>query len=101
MHDQAGIQLRARTESAAENLPLSGEPSEHARAFAESEALHGCLDYTQGGLRHQAEDALRRGQLYSVSVDDYLLLRRRFAELGAWGDVPRVALLPGAEQALA
>ena len=100
VRDQVGIQLRARTESAAKNLRPSVEPREHASPFAESEALHGWLNYTQGRLRDQAEDALGRGQRYSVPVDDYLLLRRRFAELGAWGDVPRVALLPGAEQAL-
>ncbi len=98
VRDQAGIQLRARTETAARNLQPSGETEEHASAFAESEALHGWLNYTHGQLRQQAEDALDRGQPYRVPVEDYLLLRRRLAELGAWGDVPRVALLPGAEQ---
>jgi hypothetical protein len=95
-----GIQLRARTATATQNLQRSGEPEEHASAFAESEALHGWLNYTQSQLRHQAEDAVNRGQPHRIPVDDYLLLRRRFAELGAWGDVPRVALLPGAEQAV-
>jgi hypothetical protein len=97
---QAGIQLRARAETAAQNLQPSGEASEHASAFAESEALHGWLNYTHGQLRHRAEDAAARGRPYRVPVDDYLVLRRRLAELGAWGDVPRVALLPGAEQAV-
>lgn len=44
---QVGIQLRARTETAAQNLQKSGEPEQYASAFAESEALHGWLNYTQ------------------------------------------------------
>ena len=79
-----GIQLRARTQTAAQNLQRSGEPAEHASAFAESEALPGWLNYTQGQLRHPAEDALGGGQPYRAPVENYLLLRRRFAELGAW-----------------
>jgi len=94
-----GLQLRARAETAAANLEPSEETTEHSTAFAESEALHGWLNYTQGQLRHRAESTIRSGRAYQVPVKDYLLLRRRFIELGAWGDVPRVALLPGAEQA--
>jgi hypothetical protein len=97
---QEGIQLRAKVETATQNLQRSAEAGEHASAFAESEALHGWLNYTHGQLRHRAEDVPGHGQPYRVPVEDYLLLRRRFAELGAWGDVPRVALLPGAEEAV-
>jgi len=95
-----GIQLRARADTAAANLRRSGAADDHASVFDESEALHGWLNYTQGRLRNEAEEALRGGRHRAVPVDQYRLLRCRFGELGAWGDVPRVATLPGGEQAV-
>ncbi len=95
-----GVQLRARVESARDNVAADGVRRDHARGFAESESLHGWLNYSHAELRARVESHRQTDPAAAIPADEYRLLRNRFGVLGAHGDVARVCLLPGAEQVL-